>query len=99
MKSLSDYAKEDDAIASGSMDFAVGNISNQKELRPENFENAMMREQQSITTLVDVIKKKEREEKMRNAINAKETKNKKLYENIERKLKDRTLLGSSMEIT
>ena len=58
-KSLSDYAREDDAITSGNSSWnrEIGTISNQKELRPENFENAMTMDQMSISSLNNAIKK------------------------------------------
>jgi hypothetical protein len=94
-KSLSDRAKEEDELASGtgSTDKDIGSLQGQKELRPENFENL------SITSMSDAIKHKSRQEKIRNEINTKENKNKALYQDIENKLKDKTLIAEKMELT
>jgi hypothetical protein len=56
------------------MDSSVGSLQNNKELRPENFENTMTSESNSAIIRADAIA--ERESKIRNEINSKESKNK-----------------------
>jgi hypothetical protein len=97
-RSLSDRAREEDNLASGtsSLDKDIGSLQNQKELHPENFENTMTMENISISQMSDAIKKQARQEKMRNSINTKENGNKALYKDIEKKLKESTLVGQGI---
>jgi hypothetical protein len=77
---------------------SIGSLQNQKELRPENFENAMTMGEISITQMSDATKKQTRQEKIRNSINTKENSNKALYSDIEKKLKERSFIGQKSEI-
>ena len=48
---------------------------------------------------VDALKKKERQNKIRNEINSKESQHQGMYKNIEEKLQEKNLLGSAIELT